>query len=100
MGHGPGEVATNATDAGHHKSSGSDGVEVMFLILLIGVVARHSPLQKFGVPYTVTILIIGCLVGSLNDHFDLGEWHASLELWQNLDPNLILVTEHFVSSLC
>ncbi len=84
-------------------SHGSDMSPLFFIImaLVIGAATRHF-LRKSPLPYTVTLLIFGFLIGWAAKHgffdawqigtrtLDLGLFKRSVEWAGNIDPHLIL----------
>lgn len=75
------------------ESSASPEVTILFvgLCLVLGIGSRQL-LRGTRVPYTVALLLLGIGLGALEygTHGGLGKFGASIRVWANINPNLIL----------
>ncbi|GAB5373328.1 hypothetical protein AAMO2058_001741700, partial [Amorphochlora amoebiformis] len=79
--------------AEHHEDE-SSGLVIMFLAFsLIAGTAMHTISDKFSlpVPYTVLMLILGMVLGSVNLHGQAQNWfEEGMQMYAALDPHLLL----------
>lgn len=75
------------------ESSGSPEVTILFvgICLILGIGSRQL-LRGTRVPYTVALLLLGIGLGALEygTHGGMGKFSASIRVWANINPNLIL----------
>ncbi|URE38271.1 Cyclic nucleotide-binding domain [Musa troglodytarum] len=81
-------------DAGKADGEGpspDDAVIFVGISLLLGIGSRHL-LRGTRVPYTVALLILGIVLGSIEygTSSGLGKLGAGIRLWANINPNLLL----------
>ncbi|THU69843.1 hypothetical protein C4D60_Mb08t18680 [Musa balbisiana] len=81
-------------DAGKADGEGpspDDAVIFVGISLLLGIGSRHL-LRGTRVPYTVALLILGIVLGSIEygTSGGLGKLGAGIRLWANINPNLLL----------
>ncbi|XP_027191971.1 sodium/hydrogen exchanger 8 isoform X2 [Cicer arietinum] len=69
----------------------SDAVIFFGLSLALGIASRHL-LRGTRLPYTVALLILGIVLGSLEygTHHRLGKIGDGIRLWSEIDPELLL----------
>lgn len=90
-------------EAGHEEGHSGDMSALFFIIIALFIgTATHHLLQKSPLPYTVTLLIIGLIIGIIDRagfllHWNLGSWQfdvsflsKSIEWAGNIDPHIIL----------
>ncbi|XP_050375033.1 sodium/hydrogen exchanger 7 isoform X5 [Argentina anserina] len=72
-------------------SSPSDAIAFVGLCLVLGIACRQV-LRGTKVPYTVALLILGILVGSIafGTHIPLGKIGDGIRIWAGIDPDLLL----------
>ncbi|RHN42305.1 putative cation/H+ exchanger, cation/H+ exchanger, CPA1 family [Medicago truncatula] len=73
------------------SASPLDAVIFFFLSLILGAACRHL-FHGTRVPYTVSLLILGIAIGSLEygTHHRLGMLGNGIRLWSEIDPELLL----------
>ncbi|ONK75034.1 uncharacterized protein A4U43_C03F12640 [Asparagus officinalis] len=83
------EVAPRESDGSPGEPS--DAVVFVGISLVLGIASRHV-LRGTRVPYTVALLIIGIVMGSLEygTSHGLGKIGAGIRLWANINPDLLL----------
>ncbi|KAL4018599.1 hypothetical protein IC575_022199 [Cucumis melo] len=69
----------------------TDAVLFVGLSLVLGIACRHL-LRGTRVPYTVALLVLGIVLGSIEygTHHRLGKIGDGIRLWAKIDPDLLL----------
>lgn len=76
---------------GSSDSNPTDAVLFVGLSLVLGIACRHL-LRGTRVPYTVALLVLGIVLGSIEygTHHRLGKIGDGIRLWAKIDPDLLL----------
>ncbi|XP_022146361.1 sodium/hydrogen exchanger 8-like isoform X2 [Momordica charantia] len=77
--------------AGSSDWNPTDAVLFVGLSLVLGIACRHL-LRGTRVPYTVALLVLGIVLGSIEygTHHRLGKIGDGIRLWARIDPDLLL----------
>ncbi|KAK3275350.1 Son of sevenless 1, variant 3 [Cymbomonas tetramitiformis] len=61
----------------------------LFVALAMGALCR-TLLVNTKVPYTVALLVIGLIIGAVNEFVDMKVLKESIDQWKGIDPHLLL----------